>query len=142
MFLISLHFVLTNPTETPIKPGEPKPTKLLEILSECNWEPHRSLVLSALFRRMNSNLLSEPFCFGMYKIQLLSTTIKGVDRYSTITYKVCISRADEKEMTEDLQPPVKKTMRNQSLKGFETKVSKTNETQSQKGNSASIMFSI
>ncbi|KAB5539873.1 hypothetical protein PHYPO_G00094200 [Pangasianodon hypophthalmus] len=122
----------TNPTEPPLKPGEPKPTKLLEILSECNWEPHRSLVLSALFRRMNSNLLSEPFCFGMYKIQLLSTTVKGVDRSSTITYKVCISRADEKEMTEDLQPPVKKAVRNQNLKGFETKVFKANETQAQK----------
>ncbi|MCJ8743742.1 hypothetical protein PDJAM_G00097680 [Pangasius djambal] len=122
----------TNPPEPPVKPGEPKPTKLLEILSECNWEPHRSLVLSALFRRMNSNLLSESFCFGMYKIQLLSTTVKGVDRSSTITYKVCISRADEKEMTEDLQLPVKKALRNQNLKGCETKVSKANETQAQK----------
>ncbi|XP_058235383.1 MAX gene-associated protein isoform X3 [Hemibagrus wyckioides] len=119
----------TNPTESPAKP---KPTKLLEILSECNWEPHRSLVLNTLFRRMNSNLLSEPFCFGMYKIQLLSTIIKGEDRSSTITYKVCISRADEKEMTDDLQPPVKKTMKKQRVKGVETKVSKTCETQAQR----------
>lgn len=90
---------------------------------------------------MNSNLLSEPFCFGMYKIQLLSTIIKGEDRSSTITYKVCISRADEKEMTDDLQPPVKKTMKKQRVKGVESKVSKTCETQTQRGNSAQ-MFSI
>ncbi|XP_053344957.1 MAX gene-associated protein isoform X1 [Clarias gariepinus] len=109
----------TNPTDTLIKTDEPKPTKLLEILSECNWEPHRSSVLSTLFRRMNSNLLSEPFCFGMYKIQLLSTTVKGVDRSSTIIYKVCISHADEKEMTSDLEPPLKKARK--SLKGFENK---------------------
>lgn len=50
---------------------------------------------------------------------------------------MCISRADEKEMTEDLPPPVKKPVRNQSLNGFETKVLKTNETQVQKGNNAS-----
>ncbi|XP_060773758.1 uncharacterized protein magl isoform X4 [Neoarius graeffei] len=120
-----------NKPETPVTPGEPKPTKLLEILSECNWEPHRNLLLRVLFQRMNSNLLSESFCFGMYKIQLLSTTIKGVDRYATVTYKVCISRADEKEMTEDLQLPEKKTMR-KSLQGFEAKVLKTNETRAQK----------
>ncbi|XP_027005297.2 uncharacterized protein magl isoform X2 [Tachysurus fulvidraco] len=122
----------TNPTEIPIKTFEPKPTKLLEILSECNWEPHRNLVLSTLFRRMNSDLLSEPFCFGMYKIQLLSTTIKGVDRSSTITYKVCISRANEKEMTEDLQPPVKKGIKRKSVKGVKTKVLKMCETRAQK----------
>lgn len=120
----------TNPTETLIKPGKPKPTKLLEILSECNWEPHRSLVLSALFRRMNSNLLSEPFYFGMYKIQLLCTIFKRGNRSSTITYKVRISRADQNEH-------VKKPTRNQSLNGFKTKVSKTNEKQAQKGNGSS-----
>lgn len=136
-FLTFCPYLETNPTETLIKPSEPQPTKMLEILSECNWEPHRNLVLSALFRRMNRNLLSEPFCFGMYKIQLLSTTTKRVNRSSTVTYKVCISRADEKEMTEDLLPPVKKSSRNQSLKGFVTKLPKTDETQAQKGNSVS-----
>ncbi|XP_060722458.1 MAX gene-associated protein [Tachysurus vachellii] len=127
----------TNSTEIPIKTPEPKPTKLLEILSECNWEPHRNLVLSTLFRRMNSDLLSEPFCFGMYKIQLLSTTIKGVDRSSTITYKVCISRANEKEMTEDLQPPVKKGMKRKSVKGVKTKVSKKCEIRARKATEGS-----
>lgn len=96
------------------------------------------MVLNAIFRRMNSNLMSEPFCFGMYKIQLLSTTTKEVNRSFTITYKVCISRVDEKEMTDGLPPPVKKATRNQSLNGFENKVSKTNETQVQNGNSDNI----
>ncbi|XP_046692639.1 MAX gene-associated protein isoform X2 [Silurus meridionalis] len=119
-------------------PAEPKPIKLLEILSECNWEPHRNLVLNALFRHMNSDLLYEPFCFGMYKIRLLSTTVKGADRCFTIMYKVCISRADEKEMTNDLQPQVKKTSRNQCLKkGFKNKVSKICETQTQKADTGS-----
>lgn len=123
-FIISLFRLYLEPNPTKVKPGEPTPTKLLEILSECNWEPHRSLVLSTLFRRMNSDLLSEPFCFGMYKVQLLSTTVKGGEQSSTITYKVCISRAEEKEMTKDLQQPVKKAIRN-------------HEAQSQKGDGAS-----
>lgn len=137
-FFQFLYVLETNLTEKQMKPGEPKPPKLLEILSECNWEPHRSLLLSAIFQRMKSNLMSEPFCFKMYKIQPLSTTTKEVNRSSTITYKVCISRADEEEMTDDLPPPVKKAMRNQSLKGFESKCFlKMNGTQAQHGNSAS-----
>ncbi|TSK58026.1 Mitogen-activated protein kinase-binding protein 1 [Bagarius yarrelli] len=122
----------TNPTELAMKPNECLPTKLLEILSECNWEPHRNLVLSTLFRRMNSDLLSHPFCLAMYKIQLISTTIKGAGRSSTVTYKVCISRADEKEMTNDLQAPVKKSTK-KSLKGVESKLLKPCEAQAQKG---------
>ncbi|KAF5908503.1 MAX gene-associated protein-like isoform X1 [Clarias magur] len=127
----------TSPIETLIKPDEPKPTKLLEILSECNWEPHRSLVLSTLFRRMNNNLLSEPFCFGMYKIQLLSTTVKGEGRSSTITYKVCVSRADEKEMTSDLLPPLKKARK--SLKCFENKEKRPQKAVNKSGRKSSSL---
>lgn len=75
----------------------------------------------------------------MYKIQLLSTDIKEVNRSSTITYKVCISRADEKEMTKNMPQPAKKALRNPSLDGFVSKVTKVNETQAQKGNSAHFM---
>ncbi|XP_072539494.1 uncharacterized protein mgab [Salminus brasiliensis] len=111
---------------TAVRPDEPAPTKLLEILSECNWEPHRNLVLSALFGRMSNNLLSEPFCLGMYKIQLLSTTLKKGENCSTITYKVCVSRAAEMKVTNDVQPVVKRIMN--------SSVSKTRETQTKTGN--------
>ncbi|XP_062858589.1 MAX gene-associated protein [Trichomycterus rosablanca] len=90
-----------TPTESTENTGEPEPTKLLEILSECNWEPHRNLVLSALFRQMNSNHLSEPFFIGKYKVQLVSTTYKQGDRSTTVTYKVCVSHAEEHEVNED-----------------------------------------
>ncbi|KAL7888261.1 hypothetical protein AOLI_G00032350 [Acnodon oligacanthus] len=103
-----------------------EPTKLLEILSECNWEPHRSLVLSSLFWRMSNNLLSEPFCIGMYKVQLLSTTLKRGDACSTVTYKVCVSRTEERRAARDLQPVVTRLLK--------TKVSKAKETQTKKGN--------
>lgn len=125
--VIFCSYLETNPN------GNPKPTKLLEILSECNWEPHRNLVLSTLFRRMNSDLLAEPFCLGLYKIKLLSTTVKGVDRSCTITYKVCISLLDKTKKTKDLQSAVEKT-KNKCLK---TKPPKTRTTQVQKGNRVS-----
>ncbi|XP_017538692.1 MAX gene-associated protein isoform X2 [Pygocentrus nattereri] len=104
----------------------PEPTKLLEILSECNWEPHRNLVLSSLFWRMSNNLLSEPFCVGMYRVQLLSTTLKRGDTCSTVTYKVCVSRSQERKATSELQPMVTKMLK--------TEVSKAKETRTKKGN--------
>ncbi|XP_036437677.1 MAX gene-associated protein isoform X2 [Colossoma macropomum] len=109
-----------------VKTDAPEPTKLLEILSECNWEPHRNLVLSSLFWRMSNNLFSEPFCVGMYKVQLLSTTLKRGETCSTVTYKVCVSRTEERKATSDLQPVATRMLK--------TKVSKARETKSKKGN--------
>ncbi|KAL6486349.1 hypothetical protein MHYP_G00057410 [Metynnis hypsauchen] len=109
-----------------VNSGAPEPTKLLEILSECNWEPHRNLVLSSLFWRMSNNLLSEPFCVGMYRVQLLSTTFKRGDTCSTVTYKVCVSRTEERKAASDLQPVVTRMLK--------TEVSKAKETQTKKGN--------
>ncbi|XP_022542629.2 MAX gene-associated protein isoform X2 [Astyanax mexicanus] len=113
---------LREAAPTAVGPDEPVPTKLLEILSECNWEPHRNLVLSGLFGRMSNNLLSEPFCLGTYKIQLLSTTLEKGDN-PTITYKVCVSRAPEMNVTSDVQPAMKKRTK--------SNVSKAREKQTQ-----------
>ncbi|XP_035380677.1 MAX gene-associated protein isoform X2 [Electrophorus electricus] len=114
-----------------VDPGEPEPTKLLEILSECNWEPHRNSVLSALFSRMSTNHLIEPFCLGIYRVQPLSTTLKRGETCSTVTYTVCISRAEETKVTEDLRPAEK----------TKTNFSKTNETKSEKVSAELISWS-
>ncbi|XP_076128618.1 uncharacterized protein LOC143109701 [Alosa pseudoharengus] len=94
---------------------EAQPTKLLEIVSECNWEPHRNLVLSALNRRLKLNLLTPSFRLGFYRVRLLSTDRQKGLNHSTITYKLSISHIDndsddaaEKEKSQKklkLQPP-------------------------------------
>lgn len=79
------------------KPEETKDvqtTKMLEIVSECNWEPHRDLVLGALQRRLKLNLLVSSFALGYYHVQLLSTTKQKSENHITITYKLSISRSD------------------------------------------------
>ncbi|XP_048107043.1 MAX gene-associated protein isoform X3 [Alosa alosa] len=73
---------------------EAQPTKLLEIVSECNWEPHRNLVLSALNRRLKLNLLTPSFRLGFYRVRLLSTDRQKGLNHSTITYKLSISHID------------------------------------------------
>ncbi|XP_066533267.1 MAX gene-associated protein isoform X2 [Hoplias malabaricus] len=112
---------LPNSAPTSVTQDEPEPTKLLEILSECNWEPHRNMVLTALFRHMNNNLFSEPFCVGMYKVQLLSTTLRKRETCTTIIYKVCVSRAEEENFQTPEENPV-------------NKVSEAGETQIKRGN--------
>lgn len=67
-------------------------TRMLEIVSECNWEPHRELVLGALQRRLKLNLLVPSFALGHYQVCLLSTTQQKSQNHTTITYKLSISR--------------------------------------------------
>ena len=69
-------------------------TKLLQIVSECNWEPHRELVLSTLSRRLSLNLLTPSFTLGFYRVRLLSVTQHRRQNHCTITYKLSISRGD------------------------------------------------
>ncbi|XP_042565810.1 MAX gene-associated protein-like isoform X2 [Clupea harengus] len=69
-------------------------TKLLQIVSECNWEPHRELVLSTLSRRLSLNLLTPSFTLGFYRVRLLSVTQHRRQSHCTITYKLSISRGD------------------------------------------------
>lgn len=73
--------------------GEPEPTKVLEIISLCNWESHRSLVLKELFRCINMNCLSSAFSVDIYRVELLSENLKTDNSRSMITYKVCVSLA-------------------------------------------------
>ena len=69
-------------------------TKLLQIVSECNWEPHRELVLSAINRRLKLDLLTSSFTLGFYRVRLLSVTQHRRQNHCTITYKLSISRGD------------------------------------------------
>lgn len=81
--------------------GEPEPTKVLEIISRCNWESHRSLVLKELFRCIHMNCLSSLFSVDIYKVELLSKNLKTDGSSSMLTYKVCVSLADEPEKTHE-----------------------------------------
>ncbi|KAL0165359.1 hypothetical protein M9458_041112, partial [Cirrhinus mrigala] len=69
------------------KTKEPEPTKVLEIISGCNWETHRSLVLKELFRCISMNQLSSAFFIDIYKVELLSKELKKDETGSTLVYK-------------------------------------------------------
>ncbi|TRY57947.1 hypothetical protein DNTS_009829 [Danionella cerebrum] len=81
--------------------GRPEPSKMLEILSSCNWEPYRSSLLKELFSQVNEDRLSSFFFQDTYKIELLSKVLHR-DQHSSssmLTYKVQVS---------PLHPPEKK----------------------------------
>lgn len=106
--------------------GEPEPTKVLEIISRCNWESHRSLVLKELFRCINMNCLSSVFSVDIYKVELLSKNLKTDGSSSMLTYKVCVSLAEKLEKTHKPKQDAKKredVLRNSSSQ----KVNKLND---------------
>ncbi|XP_051511879.1 uncharacterized protein magl [Myxocyprinus asiaticus] len=78
---------------------EPEPSKVLEIISECNWEAHRSLVLKQLFQYINMNHLTSTFFIDNYKVQLLSTEFKKHGASSMLIYKVCVSLGEKSGVT-------------------------------------------
>ncbi len=64
---------------------------MLEIISGCNWETHRSLVLKELFRCIGTNHLAPLVHIDIYKVELLSKDLKKDECGSTLTYKVFVS---------------------------------------------------
>lgn len=80
--------------------GEPEATKVLEIISECNWEAQRTLVLKELFHCINMNLLSSSLFIDIYKVDFLSTTLKKEDGHCTLSYKVCVSLSETSRRTD------------------------------------------
>ncbi|KAL1253579.1 hypothetical protein QQF64_015808 [Cirrhinus molitorella] len=89
-----------NPDESR-KAREPEPTKVLEIISGCNWETHRSLVLKELFRCVSMNHLSSAFYIDIYKVELLSKDLKKDETGSTLIYKVSVSLGQTAEKTRE-----------------------------------------
>ncbi|XP_051951593.1 MAX gene-associated protein [Xyrauchen texanus] len=77
----------------------PEPTKVLEILSECNWEARRSLVLKQLFQYIDMNHHASTFFIDTYKVQLLSTEFKNHGANSMLIYKVCVSLGEKSGAT-------------------------------------------
>ncbi|XP_026105305.1 MAX gene-associated protein [Carassius auratus] len=88
--------------------GEPEPTKVLEIISGCNWETHRSLVLKELFRIIGTSHLASVFYIHIYKVELLSKDLKKDECGSTLIYKVCVSLGQTREKTRKLRKILKK----------------------------------
>uniref|UniRef100_A0A8C1M4L9 T-box domain-containing protein n=1 Tax=Cyprinus carpio TaxID=7962 RepID=A0A8C1M4L9_CYPCA len=88
--------------------GEPEPTKVLEIISGCNWETHRSLVLKELFRCIGTDHLASVFYIDIYKVELLSKDLKKDVCGSTLIYKVCVSLGQTPEKTRERRTNVKK----------------------------------
>lgn len=81
--------------------GEPEATKVLEIISECNWEAQRTLVLKELFHCINMNLLSSSLFIDIFKVDLLSTTLKKDDGRCMLSYKVCVSLSETTRRTDE-----------------------------------------
>ncbi|XP_059369582.1 MAX gene-associated protein [Carassius carassius] len=107
--------------------GEPEPTKVLKIISGCNWETHRSLVLKELFRSIGTNHLASVFYIDMYKVELLSKDLKKDECGSTLIYKVCVSLGQTREKTRELRKDVKKRDDASHLSSsFSQKVNKLN----------------
>ncbi|XP_016428507.1 MAX gene-associated protein isoform X2 [Sinocyclocheilus rhinocerous] len=96
-----------NPGES-CEAGEPEPTKVLEIISGCNWETHRSLVLKELFHCVDMNHLASVFYIDIYKVELLSKDLKKDESGSTLIYKVCVSLGQTPEKTREPRNSVKK----------------------------------
>ncbi|XP_073712498.1 MAX gene-associated protein isoform X2 [Misgurnus anguillicaudatus] len=90
-----------NPTASRGNTGDPEPTKVLEIISECNWEAQRSLVLKQLFHSIKMDLLSSSLFINIYKVDLLSTTLKNDEGRCTLNYKVCISLRQMSRLTDE-----------------------------------------
>ncbi|XP_051500229.1 MAX gene-associated protein-like [Myxocyprinus asiaticus] len=88
-----------NATASSVITEEPEPTKVLEIISECNWEAHRSLVLKQLFQYISMNHLASTFFIDIYKVQLLSKEFKNHGASSMLIYKVCVSLGEKSGAT-------------------------------------------
>ncbi|KAM4633750.1 MAX gene-associated protein [Polymixia lowei] len=71
---------------------EPKPSKQMEIQSDCRWDMDRKMVLGALCRHMEQNSLSLPFSIGPYFIRLVSKISSRKASGPTVTYQVRISK--------------------------------------------------
>ncbi|XP_043076088.1 MAX gene-associated protein [Puntigrus tetrazona] len=94
-------------------PGE-EPTKVLEIISGCNWETHRSLVLKELFRCVSMNLLAPLSYIDVYQVELLSKDLRKDERGSTLIYKVCVSLGQTPDKTREPRRSGKKPERGSS----------------------------
>lgn len=91
---------LLNPSKRPHaaqSPDKPEPTKVLEIISGCNWESQRSRVLKELFQRVQTNTLPSVLSLDDYTVKLLSEHLKKDGPRSMITYKVCVSLSDKEK---------------------------------------------
>ncbi|XP_056337198.1 MAX gene-associated protein [Danio aesculapii] len=88
---------LLNPSKRPQSPDEPEPTKVLEIISDCNWESQRSRVLKELFQRVHAHTLPSVLSLDAYTVELLSEHLKKDGARSMITYKVCVSLSDKEK---------------------------------------------
>ncbi|XP_073667471.1 MAX gene-associated protein isoform X2 [Paramisgurnus dabryanus] len=90
-----------NPTASGVNTGDPEPTKVLEIISKCNWEAQRSLLLKKLFHCIKMDLLSSSLFIDIYKVDLLSTTLKKDEGRCTLSYKVCVSLSQTSKLTDE-----------------------------------------
>ncbi len=82
---------------------------MLEIISGCNWETHRSLVLKELFRCIGMNHLAPVSHIDIYKVELLSKDLKKDECGSTLIYKVFVSLGQTPpEKTREPRKSVKK----------------------------------
>ncbi|XP_056620935.1 MAX gene-associated protein isoform X2 [Triplophysa dalaica] len=95
------HLTSQSPDKNAATSEEPEATKVLEIISECNWEAQRTLLLKEVFRCVDMNLLSSSLFIDIFKVDLLSTTLKKDDGRCTLSYKVCVSLREMLRRTDE-----------------------------------------
>uniref|UniRef100_W5N172 MAX gene-associated protein n=1 Tax=Lepisosteus oculatus TaxID=7918 RepID=W5N172_LEPOC len=68
-----------------------EPTRMLEIVSECNWEQERDRILRTVSQHMAQNNLAQSFKVGRYLIEQVSQSHKKEGSGSVITSTIRIS---------------------------------------------------
>ncbi|KAK2856449.1 hypothetical protein Q5P01_005184 [Channa striata] len=72
--------------------SESEARKQIQIQSGCEWNKDRKMVLDALCRRLNQNMLSQHFYVGPYSIRPLTRISMRKPSGSIVTYRVHISK--------------------------------------------------
>ncbi|MGH0183468.1 UNVERIFIED_CONTAM: hypothetical protein FKN15_012018 [Acipenser sinensis] len=78
-----------------------EPTKLIEIVAECDWECVRSKILNELSRRVNHGDLDQPFNTEGFRVELESQSQRREGGKLVITSRVRISQPGPREEEEE-----------------------------------------
>nr|XP_006008527.1 PREDICTED: MAX gene-associated protein isoform X1 [Latimeria chalumnae]XP_006008528.1 PREDICTED: MAX gene-associated protein isoform X1 [Latimeria chalumnae] len=95
-----------GPSSSVSQPPSDGPTKLIEIISDCNWEGDRNKILSILSRHINSNSsIPQSLKVGSFIIELVSECEKrGENNTPIYTSKVKISMPSSQGERKEARP--------------------------------------
>ncbi|KAJ8356239.1 hypothetical protein SKAU_G00190330 [Synaphobranchus kaupii] len=93
--------------EQPPQPQE-EPCRILEIVSECDWESERNNILADVCRRTSPGDLSQPFRIGSFLIQPYVPAFRKEGDTCSVTQKVLITRPSDPSLGKaaEKSPPI------------------------------------